>query len=210
MAALAARFRRHRPGGSSAPLGVQDVRLVDSPDARMLARAAAILAAMDQALEALAELQARSRRRPPAPTGPEALIEVALLRHGVVQFVDCLDAAHAVGLLEEVDLSGLAFCRHLRAFRDELCGPHARLVGETQTVALLRRVADRPVLAGVATRTRRPGRLTAAELTQLLTLTGQVRAACAERLERLRATVLEQVRGLSATRLDSLPRAPDI
>ncbi len=209
MAAFAALFRLRRRGPPAAPLGALDVRLLDSPQARRLAEAAAVLAAMDQGLEALAELHARSRRRPPDPRGVDALVEVALLRHGVVQFVDCYEAARGAGLMDDPDPAGLAFYRHVRAFRDELCGPHARLVGETQTVALLRRVADRPVLAGVLTRTRRPDRLTPAELAQMLAFTRRARAACAERLEEMRAAVLDEVRTLSADELDRLPAARD-
>lgn len=212
MAVAATVFRRRR-GVPSAPLGAHEVRLLDTPEARRLAEAAAILAAMDQAREALSEVHARSRRPAPDPKGPDALAEVALLRHGVVQFVDSVEAARRADLLGDAILDGPGvgptFYRHLCAFRDELSGPHVRLVGETGTVALLRRVGDRPVLAGVAIRTRRPGRLTSAELAQMLAFVALACAACAERLEEMRAAVLDQARGLTADELETLPAASD-
>lgn len=212
MAVAAAVFRRRR-GVPSAPLGAHEVRLLDTPEARRLAEAAAILAAMDQAREALSEVHARSRRPAPDPGGADAIVEIALLRHGVVQFVDSFEAARRADLLDDATFDGPgvgpAFYRHLCAFRDELSGPHARLVGETGTVALLRRVGDRPVLAGVAIRTRRPGRLTSAELAQMLAFVGLARDACAERLEQMRAAVLDQVRSLSADELETLPAVSD-
>lgn len=212
MVALAALFRR-RHEIASAPLGARDVRLLDGPQARRLAEAAAVLAAMDQALQALSELHARSRRPAPDPRGPEALVEIALLRHGVVQFVDCFEAARRLGLAGEADAAGpsgsLTFYRHLCAFRDELMGPNARLVGQTEAVALLRHVGDRPLLAGVATRTRRPDRLTSAELAQMLAFVRRARTACAERLEHMRAAMLDHLRAFSTEQLDSLPAAPD-
>jgi hypothetical protein len=211
MAAFAALLRRR---GSHAPLGAHDVRLLATPDALRLAETAAILAAMDQALQALTELRARSRRPSPGTYEAGALVEVALLRHGVVQFLDCFDAARSLGLLDEAAFGGSAearsFYRHLRAFRDQLSGPHARLVGETQTVALLRRMGDRPVLAGLATRTRRPDRLTPAELAQLLAFFGRARAACARRLEEMRASVLDHLRRLPVDELEALPPASEV
>lgn len=212
MVAFAALLRRRRQA-PSAPLGAHEVRRLDTPDGRLLAGAAAILAAMDQAFEALTELHARSRRRAPDPGGPDALGEVALLRFGLVQFVDSFDSARSAGLLEAADLDGpdggLFFYRHLCAFRDELEGPGARLVGETEAVVLLRRIADRPVLIGVATRARRPGRLTPAELAQILSFIGRTRSACATRLEQKRSALLDRVRALSAEELDSLPAAQE-
>ncbi len=215
MAVLAALLRRRLRAASrpSPPPGADDVRLLDTPDAVLMAEAASTLAAIDQSMAALELLRRRSRRPAPDPHGPEALIDLALLRHGVVQFVDCFEAGRRAGgpdpgtAFGGMD-GGAAFYRHLCAFRDQLSGPHARLVGVTQPVALLRRPGDQPVLVGVATRTRRPDRLTDAELAQMIAFIGHARAAWTDRLEEIRARVVDHARALSPEELDRLPSAP--
>lgn len=215
MAVFAALFRRRPRSASPSPRppGADDVRLLDTPDAVLMAEAASTLAAIGQSLAALEALRLRSRRPPPEPHGPDALTDLALLRHGVVQFVDCFEAGRrAGGPSPETAFGGLdggaAFYRHLCAFRDQLSGPHARLVGSTQPVALLRRAGDQTILVGVATRTRRPDRLTEAELAQMIAFIGHARTAWTHRLEEIRERVVDQARALSPDDLDRLPPAP--
>ncbi len=204
------RRRRARAAASEAPPGVDDVRLLDTPDAVLMAETASMLAAIDQAAGALEMVRQGSRR--PTPDPRAALADLALLRFGVVQFVDCFEAGRRAGLVHPAEAfarldGGLAFYRHLCAFRDELSGPHARLVGETETVALFRRVREQLILAGVATRIRRPDRLTAAEVAQILTFIGHAREVWVDQLQRLRARVADQVRDLPQERLGALPPA---
>lgn len=211
MATLAALLkRRFRAGPDAPPAGAHEVRLLASPDAAALARAVSVLAALDQAADALRLLRKGGPGR--ATGAAEALRRLALLRLALVQFVDALAAAREGPLDPAAAIEGApggeTFHRHLRAFRAQLDGCHPRMVGETETVALLRRVQDQPVLITVATRTLRPDRLTSAELARMSDFVDQVRAGWAEQVEALRAQVADQTHRLSPAELDSLPPAP--
>jgi hypothetical protein len=201
---------RLRPSRPAAPAGADEVRLLAGPEAETLARSAAVLAAIDQSAAALRLV--RSGASAADPASPQALTRLALLRYGVVQFVDALEAAEGGAPDPHAVIAGVAggeaFHRHLRAFRQQLDGCHPRMVGETEAVALLRRVQGQPVLVAVATRTRRPDRLTRAELAQMSAFVDQVRAAWAGEVEALRARLAERTRDLPPQALERLPEAP--
>ena len=212
MAPFAFPFRRGRAAPSALAPRNGDVRLVDGREATLFVEAVSMLLAIDQAVEALTALRDRARSPRSGPSGAEAIADVALLRYGIVQFVDCFEAGRRAGLPGPEEIFAAAdvwpsFYRHLCAFRYQLSGPQARLVGVTQAVAFLRRVNDRPVLAGVASRTRRPDRLTRPELSQMIDFMNHVRAAWSARVDDLRGALVDQVRGLSPEQLDALPRA---
>lgn len=213
MAPLAALLmRRLRPSRPASPAGAAEVRLLTGPEAAALVGAAAVLAAIDQAAAALRQL--RSAGSGAEPGSPEALTRLALLRYGVVQFVDALEAAEGGAPDPRAVIAGVsggeAFHRHLRAFRAQLDGCHPRMVGETEAVALLRRVQGQPVLVAVATRTRRPDRLTPAELAQMSAFVDHVRAAWADEVEALRAGLAERTRALEPGDLERLAEAAGV
>lgn len=207
---ISRRLARTRTGGSRRGFG--EVRRLLSPAAEQLSNAASFLQALDQAIEALAIL--RRRRRRSHPSGAESLQDLALLRFGLMQFIDCLEAGGGAGLPAAEQVyggadGGLAFYGHVRTFRDQLCGHQARLVGVSEAIAWLRRVNGRPVLQGVATRSRRPDRLTSVELAQITAFMEQARTAWARRVEDLRANLMDEVRALDAQQLDQLPLADE-
>lgn len=214
MASFASPFRRRGRGAppAVAPAKNRDVRLLHGHEAALFVEAVSMLLAIDQAVQALTALRDRPRSPRSRPAGPEVVADVALLRYGIVQFVDCFEAGRRPGLPGPEEIFAAAdawptFYRHLCAFRYQLAGPQARLVGVTEAVAFLRRVNDQPVLAGVASRTLRPGRLTKPELSQMIDFMDHVRAAWSTRVDDLRGALVDQLRGLSPDQLDALPRA---
>jgi hypothetical protein len=211
MAALASFFRRRlrRPfGGRETPPG--DQRLLNGGAAERLARATSVMKALDQAIAAITML--RRRRSAVARPNEVEVQDLALLQFGIIQYLDCLDASGPAGWPGPEEIygcveGGLTFCGHLRTFRDQLCGPHARLVGASEAIALLRRVHGQAVLQGVVARSRRPDRLTSSELAQMIQFMERARGSWMRRLTETHRDLLDELRVLSPQELDELPRA---
>lgn len=187
------------------PPGVDEVRLVESPEGRRLAELAGLLTALDQAIEAMRTLAA-GRKAAAAPA--EQLADVALLRFAVVQFVSCFKGRRGSVRLtpkQAFDPAGAKFFDHVSAFADELSGAHARVVGQTETVVLLKRAGDRAGVIGLITRARRPDRLTAAELSNLAAFMERGRGAYVGAFDRTRARVMAEVEAMEAAELLALP-----
>lgn len=201
---------RSERGARSAPArrlppGVDEVRLIESEDGRRLAELAGLLTALDQAIEAMRILAAGRK----AEAGPaEQLTDVALLRFAMVQFVGCFKGRRgSVRLTPRLafDPAGVKFFDHVSVFADELSGAHARVVGQSETVALLKRAGDRAGVISVITRARRPDRLTAAELANLAEFMESGRRAYAEAVDQTRGRVMAEVEAMEAADLLALP-----
>ncbi len=198
--------RNARPAaGRGLPPGVDEVRLVESAEALRLAELAGILTTLDQAIEAMRMLAAGRK----AEAGPaEQLTDVALLRFAMVQFVGCFKGRRSSVRLtprQAFDPAGVKFFDHVSAFADELSGAHARMVGQAETVVLLKRAGDRAGVVGLITRARRPDRLTASELSNLAEFMERGRRAYAEAFDRTRARVMADVEAMAAAELLALP-----
>lgn len=207
-----AAIRRWR-GGKSGPLlppGADEVRRLEGEGAGRLAELAALLAAAEQAVVALKTLADRRRSAPSARSAAETIIDLALLRFGVVQFCACFGGRRGSVRLtarQAFGEGGVRFFDHMRTLGQELEGAHARMTGQTETVVLLRRHGDDLTPLTVVTRARRPDRLTRAELGQLIDFMARGVAAYADRANRLRGELGEQMRALDSEALDRLPPA---
>lgn len=188
---------RGRPAPARAlPPGVDEIRLVETPDALRLAELASLLAALDQCIEAMRRLAAE---REATRVSADPVADLALLRFAVLQFVSCFKARKRSARLtpkQAFDADGVKFFAHVSAFADQLAGAHPRVVGQAETVVMLRRAGDRAGLLGVVTRTRRPDRLTTPELASLADFMERGRAAYAEAFEIQRARVAADVETL--------------
>lgn len=198
--------RRARPEPARGPPpGVDEVRRVESPAGLRLAELAGLLTALDQAIEAMRRLAAgRTGEAGPA----EHLADVALLRFAMVQFVGCFKGRRGSARLtpkQAFDPAGAKFFDHVSAFADELSGAHARMVGQVETVVLLKRAGDRAGVVGLITRARRPDRLTTTELTHLAEFMERGRRAYAQAFDRARAQVMAEVEAMEAAELLALP-----
>jgi hypothetical protein len=187
------------------PPGADEVRLLESPEGLRLAELAGLLTALDQAIEAMRRLAADRK----AEAGPaEQLADVALLRFAMVQFVACFKGRRGSARLtpkQAFDPAGVKFFEHVSVFADQLTGAHARVVGQTETVVLLKRAGDRVGVLGLTTRARRPERLTSMELANLAEFMTRGREAYADLFDQTRARVLVQVEELEAEDLLALP-----
>ncbi len=181
----------HR-AGHSLPPGVDEVRLLETDHAAGLAELAAVLTVLDQAIGAMRILiQRRTNEQ------PDAVVDIALLQFAVVQFVGCFKGGRGSRRLkpkQAFDGPGSRFFEHLAALADQLSGAHARLTGQTEVVVLLKRAPDRVGVLGLATRSRRPDRLTIHELSNIADFMDRGRdayAAAAGRQRELASRELE-------------------
>jgi len=201
--------RLGREGGPAAssralPPGVDEVRLLESPDALRLAELAGVLAVLDQAIAAMRTLAADRR---PGGDASDPIVDLALLRFAMIQFVGAFKARRGSVRLtpkQAFDPAGVKFFDHVSAFADQLGGAHARVVGQTETVVLLKRSGDRAGVLGLTTRARRPDRLTALELANLAEFMERGRAAYVEAFDRMRAKVLDELEAMEADALLAL------
>lgn len=195
------------------PAGANDVRLLLAAEAETLTGLVALTTATHQSVVALRVLAGR-RRGAPAGARPEAdeVTDMALLRFALLQFVPCFAARRDPVKLtpnQAFGPAGARFFRHVRAFADELSGASPRLVGRVEAVALLRVEGDQAAALSVTTRSRRPDRLTAVELAQLIEFMEGGVQAYADRASEARAALTEAVRALDPAQLLALPSAPD-
>jgi hypothetical protein len=136
--------------------------------------------------------------------------DLALLRFGVVQFCTCFGGRRGSARLtarQAFGSGGVRFFDHLRTLGQELEGAHPRMIGQTETVALLRRHGDALIPLSVATRVRRPDRLTRAELGRLIAFMRRGLEAYAERANALRGELGDHLRALDPEALERLPPA---
>jgi hypothetical protein len=192
------------------PSGADDVRRLDGDSADQLAELAALIAAVEQAIVALTTLAERRRSDPSGRSAGEAVTDLALLRFGVVQFCTCFGGRRGSARLtarQAFGSGGVRFFDHLRTLGQELEGAHPRMIGQTETVALLRRHGDALIPLSVATRVRRPDRLTLAELGRLIAFMRRGLEAYAERANALRSELGDHLRALDPEALERLPPA---
>ena len=200
----ARRVRSARPPTRALPPGVDEVRLLETTDALTLAELAAVLAALDQSIEAMGKL---ASDRDSARASTDGVTDLALLRFAIVQFVSCFTARRGSPRLtpkKAFDAAGVKFFAHVAAFADQLNGAHARVVGETETVVLLKRDGHRAGVLGLTTRARRPERLTTLELNSLIEFMQRGRDAYIQAFEQARVKVLGEVEAMTAGELLAL------
>lgn len=198
------RLGRGRTSHRALPPGVDEVRLLRSANALKLAELAGIISAIDQSIAAMRRLET-DRAQSRASTDPVA--DLALLRFGVVQFVDCFVARKGSARLtpkKAFDPAGMKFFNHVADFADQLSGSHPRVVGQTETVVLLKRAAERAGVVGLTTRARRPERLTRPELASLAEFMEQGRAVYAGVFEATRLKVMAEVERMTPEKLLAL------
>jgi hypothetical protein len=201
-------FGKTRVGtGRALPPGVDEVRLLETPDAEALAEWAATLAILDQALEAMRLVIARRQ-------GPQAdpLVDIALLQFAVTQFVSCFKARKGARRLtpkQAFDPAGARHFEHVAALADQLSGAQPRLTGRTEVVVLLKRAGDRAAMVGLTTRTRIPDRLTVQELSGIAEFMARGRDAYAARARQQREALLDQVGAMTDAELLALDRSGD-
>lgn len=186
------------------PPGVDEIRLLQTASARKLAELAGLIASLDQAIAAMRRLE-NDRVQSRVSTDPVA--DLALLRFAMVQFVDCFVARKGSARLtpsKAFDPTGVKFFDHVAEFAAQLSGPHARVVGQTETVVLLRRAEDRVGVVGLTTRSRRPERLTRPELASLAEFMEQGRAVYAGVFEATRLKVMSEVERMTPDKLLAL------
>ncbi len=186
------------------PPGVDEIRLLQTAGARRMAEVAGIVASLDQAIAAMRRLES-DRVQSRVSTDPVA--DLALLRFAMVQFVDCFVARKGSVRLapsKAFDASGVKFFDHVAEFAGQLSGSHARVVGQTEAVVLLRRAGERVGVVGLTTRARRPERLTRPELASLAQFMEQGRAVYAGMLEAARLKVLSEVERMTPDKLLAL------
>jgi hypothetical protein len=207
-------WRRDQAGAAARlPPGANDVRPLLSSEAEILTQLGALTTATHQSVVALRTL---AERRRGAPAGPRSetdeVTDMALLRFALLQFVQCFAVRRDPVKLtpsQAFGSSGARFFKHVRAFADELSGAGPRLVGRVEAVALLRVHEGRAAALSVTTRSRRPDRLTAVELAQLIDFMESGVQAYAERAAERRTTLTETVRAMDPAELVALPHAPD-
>lgn len=188
------------------PHGVDEVRLIKTPDAEALAEWAATLAILDQALDAMRLLIAR-RQSPQGDTLPD----LALLQFAVTQFVSCFKARKGARRLtpkQAFDAAGARHFEHIAALADQLSGAQPRLTGRTEVVVFLKRAEDRAAMVGLTTRARIPDRLTVQELSGIAGFMELGRDAYAARARRQRELLMDQVGAMTDQDLMALDR-PD-
>ncbi|GAA0629332.1 hypothetical protein GCM10009422_28460 [Brevundimonas kwangchunensis] len=188
------------------PPGVDEVRLLKSANALKLAELAGIIGALDQSIVAMRSLEA-DRAQSRASTDP--VTDLALLRFAIVQFVDCFTARRGSARLtpkKAFDEAGVKFFGYVVEFANQLSGAHARVVGETETVVLLKRSGERAGVIGLTTRARRPERLTRPELASLAAFMETGRAAYAGLFDDTRQKVMDEVERMTSDGLLSLER----
>lgn len=191
--------------GRSLPPGVDEVRLLETPEALRLAEIAGVLASLDQVVQAMERLTAA---REPGRTSADPLTELALFRFAVVQFVSCFRSRRGDGRLTPKQAfgdDGERFFDHVATLADQLTGPHARMVGSAETVVLLKRRDDQAGVVGVTTRARRPDRLTGVELASLASFMRRGRDAYAGLFDETRARVVEQTDAMTSDQLLNRP-----
>lgn len=191
--------RKRVAPGRSLPPGVDEVRLLTTPEADALAEWAATLATVDQALGAMRLVIAR-RQAPPA----DPLADIALLQFALTQFVSCFKARKGVRRLtpkQAFDAAGARHFEHVAALADQLSGAQPRLTGRTEVVVLLKRADDQAAMVGLTTRTRIPDRLTVQELSGIAEFMALGREAYAAKARQQREAVVDQVTGMSDAEL---------
>ena len=214
LARLSPPWRRDAADGAGRlPPGANDVRLLLSGEAETLTRLVALTTTARQSVVALRTLADR-RRKASADVRSETdeVTDMALLRFALLQFVSCFAARRDPVKLtpgQAFGPSGARFFRHVRAFADELSGASPRLAGRVEAVALLRVQDDQAAVLSVTTRSRRPDRLTAVELAQLIEFMEGGVQAYADRASEVRAALTEAARAMDAADLLALPSAPD-
>lgn len=186
--------RRKAGPGPLLPPGVDDIRLVSSPCADDLARLTGSLAALDQAIAAMQRLIDIRNKRIADP-----LMEIALLQFSLIQLVGCFQTKRGVRrtpgrpVFKDADDR---FFQHVSVLAEQLTGVQARLTGQAEVVVLLRRAEDRVALLGLTTRSRRPDRLTALELSSILGLMERGRELYAASVRDARNRVLSEIEAL--------------
>lgn len=189
------------------PPGVDEVRLIRTPDAEALAEWAATLAILDQALDAMRLVISRRQ----TPRG-EPVADLALLQFAVTQFVSCFRGRKGGRRLtpkQAFDAAGARHFEHVAALADQLSGAQPRLTGQTEVVVFLKRADDRAAMVGLTTRTRIPDRLTVQELSGIARFMEQGRDAYAARARRQRDLLMDQVGAMTGQDLLALDRSDD-
>jgi len=190
------------------PPGVDEIRLIGTPEADALAEWAATLAILDQALEAMRLVIAR-RQSPQDDTLPD----LALLQFAVTQFVSCFKARKGARRLtpkQAFDPAGARHFEHVAALADQLSGAQPRLTGRTEVVVFLKRAEGRAAMVGLTTRARIPDRLTVQELSGITEFMERGRDAYAARARQQREMVVDQVRAMTDRELLALDRTDDV
>ncbi len=186
------------------PPGADEIRLLETPEALRLAELAGVLGVLDQAIHALESLSG-ARRTGAATTDP--VTDIALLRFGLVQFTGCFRRTRGSDRLtprQAFGTDGAKFFEHVSSLTEQLTGDHARVVGEVETVVLLKRSGDLAGVVGLTTRTRRPDRLTSIELASLVAFMERGRAAYRTVFDATRTTVMSEVERLGPQALLAL------
>lgn len=189
------------------PPRVDSVRLLDSAEGEHLAALAGLLEAVDQsisAMEALAILRASA-----PSTEIDRIIELALLRFAVLQFVGCFSQSPHDAKLSPKQAFGsrLGFYRHVRTFAADLASSGPRVVGGFETVVLVKESTDAAAALGVTTRRLQPFRLGPSELRPLIEFMHLGRQAYAAKAEELRAALATRARSMTSEELRALPAA---
>lgn len=198
---------RRVDAGRSLPPGVDEVRLLETPEAGALAEWAATLAILDQALDAIRLVIARRQAQQGDP-----LADLALLQFAVTQFVSCFKARKGARRLtpkQAFDSAGARHFDHVAALADQLSGAQPRLTGRTEVVVLLKRADDRAAMVGLTTRTRVPDRLTVQELSGIAGFMKRGRDAYAARVRLQRDLVVDQAGAMTDADLLALDRPGD-
>lgn len=189
------------------PPGVDEVRLLRTPEADALAELATTLAILDQALDAMRLLVDRRRTAQADP-----LVDIALLQFAITQFVSCFRARRGARRLtpkQAFDAAGARHFEHVAALADQLSGAQPRLTGQTEVVVFLKRADGRAAVIGLTTRSRAPDRLTAQELSGLLSFMERGREAYAAKARVQRGRLADAVGALDDVALLALDRSDE-